>query len=65
MLRAIAVGAAAGTAVAILQGALPVIADWISHWSGILMGVVIGVIHANPPECSNSVDLTGIWRYAI
>ena len=48
MLRAIAVGAAAGTAVAILQGALPVIADWISHWSGIIMGVVVGVIHGNP-----------------
>lgn len=48
MLRAIAVGAAAGTAVAILQGALPVIADWISHWSGIIMGVVVGIIHANP-----------------
>lgn len=48
MLRAIAVGPAAGTAVAILQGALPVIADWIGHWSGIVMGVVVGVIHANP-----------------
>ena len=48
MLRAIAVGAAAGTAVAILQGALPVIGDWISHWSGVFMGVVVGVIHANP-----------------
>lgn len=48
MLRAIAVGAAAGIAVAILQGALPVIGDWISHWSGIFMGIVVGVIHANP-----------------
>lgn len=48
MLRAIAVGAAAGTAVAILQEALPVIADGIRHWSGIIMGVVVGVIHANP-----------------
>ncbi len=48
MLRAIAVGAAAGTAVAILQEALPVIADGISHWSGIILGVVVGVVHANP-----------------
>lgn len=48
MLRAIAVGAAAGTAVAILEGALPVIAGWISDWSGIIMGLVVGVVHANP-----------------
>ena len=48
MLRAISVGAAAGTAVAILQEALPVIVDWTSHWSGIIMGVAVGVIHANP-----------------
>ena len=48
MLRAIAVGAAAGTAVAILQEALPVIADWINHWSGIIMGVVVGIIHVDP-----------------
>ena len=48
MLRAIAVGAEAGTAVAIIEGALPIVAGWISHWSGIIMGVVVGVIHANP-----------------
>ena len=47
MLRAVAVGAAAGTAVAILGGALPVIADGISHWSGIIMGLVVGVVHGS------------------
>ncbi|MDE2922095.1 MAG: hypothetical protein OYL92_10555 [Acidobacteriota bacterium] len=48
MLRAIAVGAAAGTSVAILEGALPILAGWINHWSGIIMGLVVGVVHANP-----------------
>lgn len=47
MLRAIAVGAAAGTAVAILSGALPVIADGIRHWSGVIMGLVVGVTQGN------------------
>lgn len=47
MLRAIAVGAAAGTAVAILGGALPVVVGGISHWGGIILGLVVGVIHAN------------------
>lgn len=48
MLRAITVGAAAGAAVVILQGVLPVIADWIGRWSAIIMGLVMGVIHATP-----------------
>ena len=48
MLRAITVGAAAGAAVVILQGVLPVIADWIGRWSAIIMGRVLGVIHATP-----------------
>ena len=48
MLRAIAVGAAAGTAVAILQGVLPVVGGWLHHWSGIVLGLVVGLIHANP-----------------
>lgn len=48
MLRAIAVGAAAGTAVAILQGVLPVVGGWLRYWSGIVVGLVVGVIHANP-----------------
>ena len=47
MLRAIAVGAAAGIAVAILGGTLPAIADGISHWSGIIIGLVVGVIHGS------------------
>ena len=47
MFRAIAVGAAAGTAVAILGGALPAIADGIRHWSAIIMGLVVGVTYAS------------------
>lgn len=47
MMRAVAVGAAAGTAVAILQRALPTIADAISHWSAVIMGLVAGVVHVN------------------
>ena len=48
MLRAIAVGAAAGTAVAILQGVLPVVGGWLLHWGGIVVGLVVGVIHTSP-----------------
>ncbi len=47
MMRAIAVGAAAGMAVAILGGALPVIADGIRHWSAVIMGLVVGVAHGS------------------
>ena len=47
MWRAIAVGAAAGMGVTILGGALPVIADGISHWGGIILGLVVGAIRAN------------------
>jgi len=47
MLRAIAVGAAAGTAVAILEGVLPVFGSWVRHWSGMILGLVVGVVHAN------------------
>lgn len=47
MMRAIAVGAAAGTAVAILGGALPTIADGIRHWSAIIMGLAVGVAHGS------------------
>ncbi|MDE0260169.1 MAG: hypothetical protein OXR82_17510 [Gammaproteobacteria bacterium] len=47
MWRAIKVGATAGTAVFILQAVLPVIADWISHWSGIIVGIAVGVVQEN------------------
>ena len=47
MLRAIAVGAAAGTSVAILEGVLPVVGGWIRHWGGIILGIVVGVAHAS------------------
>ena len=43
MRRAIMVGVAAGSAIVILQGVFPVIADWINHWSGAILGIVMGV----------------------
>ncbi|MDE0605201.1 MAG: hypothetical protein OXI18_12425 [bacterium] len=37
MMRAIAAGAAAGTAVVIFEGVLPVVGGWLRHWSGIVL----------------------------
>lgn len=45
MRRAIVVGAMAGTAVAIMGEALPAVAERISHWGGVIIGLVTGVIH--------------------
>lgn len=47
MWRAILVGAMAGTAVAFLGEALPVVTDGISHWGGIVLGLVVGVVHGS------------------